>query len=164
MATTYSLGVSNTTAWTTGPLPVKLGLSTNYAVTRDDAEHVVIKNKTASLDQQEAIAFRSRREKKVGPDNIPVYYPGTVQDAVLYSINIQDILRATKDDGSFEDNPIEMWLTVKHTINGVNTQVPVSGHSYIYQVLMRLIGACFKDDGTERFDDFAKGAIEPTAD
>lgn len=164
MATTYSLGVSNTTPWTTGPLPIKMGLQSNYATTRDDAGLVILKNKTSMLDQQEAVVIKARKEPKVRGLEIPVYNPKKVQDAVVYTIDLQDIVRATKDDGTVEDNPIHAWLNIAHTIDGVNTAVPENGHSFVYQVLMRLLGACFRDDGTERFDEFAKGAIFPTAD
>jgi hypothetical protein len=160
----YSLGVTNTQLSTATITPVALGLVSNYAKTTDSAELARIKNKTASLDQQELITYRSRSIAKVGPD-IPVYYPATVQDAVLYSVNVQDILRETKEDGSIADHPIEMWLTVKHDVSAAWTESEgASDPSYVGLVLRRLLGACYTDAGVERFDDLAKSALVPTND
>lgn len=164
MATTYSFGVSNTAASANTLAPIKLGMATNYAKTTDEPDLARVKNKTTALDQQEMISYRARAIKKVGPV-IPVYYPGPVQDGVLYSIDIQDVLRETRDDGTVIDHPVEMWLTIKHDVAAAWTASGTSASpSYVGQVLARLLGACFTEAGAERFDALAKSALVPTAD
>lgn len=160
---TYSLGVTNTTPQSSGVTPIALGLVTNYAKTSDEPTVATLKNKTAALDQQEMITFRSRPIKKVGPD-IPVYYPAPVQDGVLYSINLQNVLRETTSAGEVIDHPIEMWLTVKHDINSAWTASSALSPSFVAQELVRLLGACYDDNGAERFDSLAKSALIPVAD
>lgn len=164
MATTYSFGVTNTTASTHTLAPIALGMSTNYAKTVDEPDLARVKNKTAALDQQEMISYRARAIKKVGPV-IPVYYPGPVQDGVLYSIDIQCILRETRDDGTIIDHPCEAWLTIKHDVAAAWTANGTSASpSYVGQVLARLNGACYTNAGAERFDALAKSALVPTSD
>jgi hypothetical protein len=110
------------------------------------------------------VSYRSRPIKKVGPD-IVVYNPGAVQDGVLYSIDVQMILRESRSDGTIIDHPIEAWLTVKHDVAAAWTNVDSTSHeSYVGHVVKRLLGACYTDNGTERFDDLAKSALVPTND
>jgi hypothetical protein len=164
MATTYSFGVTNTTASSATLAPVALGMVSNYAKTMDEPTESRVKNKTTSLEQQEMVTYKSRSIKKVGP-KIPVYHPSDVQDGVLYSINIQDILRETRDSGIVIDHPIEMWLTVKHDVAAAWTASASGTYpSYVGQVLRRLLGACYTDDGDERFDSLAKSALVPDED
>lgn len=163
MSTTYSFGFTNSTPSTASLTPIAVGAVTNYAKTKDDPEVAVIKNRTTELDQQEAITYRSRPIPKVGPD-IPVYNPAKVQDGVLYSVNVQDILRETREDGTIYDHPIEMWLTVKHDVSSAWTTPNPSGVSRVGEVLRRLLGGCYTDGGKERFDALAKSALIPSED
>lgn len=164
VVTTYSFGVGNDTASEHTIAPIALSTVTNYAKTVDTPELARIKNKTTSLEQQEMISYRSRPIKKVGPD-IVVYNPGPVQDGVLYSIDLQMILRESRSDGTIIDHPIEAWLTVKHDVAAAwTTPNSTTGESYVGHVAKRLLGACYTDDGDERFDDLAKSALVPTND
>lgn len=164
MATTFTFGFTNTTASTATLAPIKLGMVTNYAKTTDDPEKAVLKNKTSALDQQEAVTYRSRPIDKVAP-KIPVYNPATVQDGVLYSVDVQDIMRETRDDGTIIDHPIEVWITIKHDVCPEWTRIPaLETQSKVGACVMRLLGACYDDSGVERYDALAKSALIPAAD
>jgi hypothetical protein len=165
MSVTYSLGVSNTTPSLSELAPTQLGLASNYGKKQDDAGVTVISNRTAATDQQEVITVKSRSISKVGAKAVKVYNPAKVQDAVLYSVDLQNVLRATDSDtGSVVDDPLEIWITVKHSVNPIWTTPDANGVSFVGQELRRCLGAFFTNTGSERFADLARGITIPTSD
>lgn len=162
MATTYSFGVSNTTASTATLAPIKLGLLTNYGKIIDEPTESRLTNSGSALLQDEYITYNCKRT--IPKFNVPNYNPGPVKDGLLYSLDYQVILRETRDDGTVIDHPIRIKTSVMHDIAAPWTVVPGGGSSYVKQAFLRAISGFFHDDGTERFNDIAKSALVPTAD
>lgn len=163
MATTYSFGVTNTTASSATKAPIALGLSSNYSMVTEQPDEVVLTNKTASLNQDEYITLRSRRIKGVDP-KIPILNPGPVKDAIMVGSELQCVLRETRDDGTVIDHPCVVWINGKFDIAAPWTDVPAGGSSYFQQAVMRLIGSFYTNAGSERWHDMAKKALQPVAD
>lgn len=159
MAKVSSFNFTNTTANAnvTSIKPVKLGLTTNYALTEDEPASCVENNKTCPLDQPEITSFRCRDIPKVN-SVIPNQYPAPVSDGVQYIITVDELL-STRDDaiGYRVDDPIVASLTIRHTKSGNITA------EHIQTVINRLLGACYKEDGTSRFDDLMRSALKPVA-
>lgn len=162
MATTYSLGVSNTTASTATLAPIKLGLLTNYGKIIDEPDESRLTNSGSALLQDEYLTYTCKRTTP--KFNVPNYNPGPVKDGLLYGLDHQMILRETRDDGTIIDHPIRIKVSIMHDIAAPWTVVPSGGMSYVKAVLLRTIGGLFHDDGTERFNDIAKSALVPTSD
>jgi hypothetical protein len=159
MAKTSSWGFSNTTGSTHKTItPVALGLVTNYALADDQADAVVLDNKTAPLDQQETITFRYREIPKVNT-NVTVQYPAPVTVGCQYIVSLEEVLKTEDASVGYRvDDPIVAQLTIRH---------PKSGNissSHIETILTRLVGALYADDGTCRINDLMRSALKPVSD
>jgi len=139
--------------------PKVLGLTTNYAVTADTANDAVLSNKTAPVDAEEIVSYRSRTVSQINTQ-LNIQNPAKVSGGIQYSINIEDTLVTTdSDDSSFRvDEPIVATLSIRHGKSGNITNAIVA------QVVNRLISACLREDGTWRFDDLMRSAERPVAD
>jgi len=159
MAKTSTFGYSNKEAGTNTVTPLKLGLTTNYALMRDSADVVDLNNKTAPIDQEEIISFRSREVQNI-PSTVTVNHPSTVKKGMEYGIKIEEVLKTVDStDASFEvDDPITMTLAIRHKKSGYVTGAVVA------EVFLRMVSSLMKEDGTWRFDDLMRSAERPVED
>jgi hypothetical protein len=128
-------------------------------VTTDTASAAVLNNKTAPVDVEEIISYKSRDIQRVDTD-LNIQYPSPVQKGIQYTVMVEDTLTTTDTaDASFRvDEPIVAYLTVRHGKSGNITGDIVS------QVFQRLISALMREDGTWRFDDLMRSAERPVID
>jgi hypothetical protein len=160
MARTSSFGYTNTTASTTVTvIPIKEKLTSNYAVKQDTADTTVLNNKTAPVDVEEIITFRSRDLKQVN-SSLNIQYPSPVKSGIQYQVVVEDTLSTTDTaDADFRvDEPIVAQLTIRHPKSGN------IGNTQVAAVVLRLISACMREDGSWRFDDLMRSAERPVAD
>jgi hypothetical protein len=159
MARTSSFGFTNTTAGSNTVTPLKLGLTSNYALARDNDDVVDLNNKTAPISQEELITFRSRKVKDI-PTQITVNNPAPVKEGIEYGIKLEEILQTVDSgDASFVvDDPITCTVTFRHKRSGYVT------NQHVATVFLRAISSLMKEDGTWRFDDLMRSAERPIAD
>lgn len=146
---------------------IGLDMATDYARVTDEPTEAKVSNKTATLEQPEVITYKANPINKVNV-NLSVRNPSPVQDGVLYSVRVETIDRVTVGTDTI-DEPIAMWLTVKHPMsnNWDNAKVAT--------VFKRLCSALIKDQtstGTAaevtsaewRFEDLMRSALMPVED
>lgn len=150
---------TNTAASTNSLVPPAMELTENYSIDVDNSDLCVLENLTTPIDAQERIAFRSKLIPEVN-NNLNIQYPGPVKKGIVYTIEVQETLSTTDtEDASFRvDDPIVMYLTVRHSRSGVITEQKIA------EVFKRLAGCIFKADGTTRFGDLMRGAEKPAVD
>jgi hypothetical protein len=135
--------------------PNDLKLVGSYARVEDEADVCVLSNKTAPLDQGELITFRANTLDKVSTSQT-VQYPTAVRNGVQYVIKAEEILRTVDDSGNIvSDEPVVAYLTIRHQCS---THITAD---LVNQVVLRVLGACYKEDGTNRFDDLMRSALVP---
>lgn len=159
MAKVSAFGFTNTTAGSHNITPPALGLTSNYALAEEDANNAILNNKTAPIDAEEIVTFRSRGIAQVNTD-LNIQYPSKVKSGIQYQVQVEDVLMTTdSDDASFRvDEPIVALLTIRHPKSGnINSQI-------IGTVVNRLLACLMKADGTWRFDDLMRGAERPVVD
>jgi hypothetical protein len=137
--------------------PVDLKPTQLYAKTEDEATIVELKNKTAALDQGEILSYGCQPIKSVSTKN-KVVNPGKISDGVQYQVRLDEVLRTTDSFGNVVDEPIVMYLTIRHPLSSNITP------AHIGTVMTRLCGASMKEDGSFRFDDLMLSALAPVAD
>lgn len=156
MATTYSWGYSNSTPSEKTATVQNLGSYSNYGRVQDEPTVCELSNKTSPLDQPEEMFYKARQEK-VSTSNLT--NPPKSRDGVYYSVTVKDILRATLDDGTEYDHPIDCIVAFRHDTahNWTDDQVA--------HVLARALGALYNetDDGW-RFKDLQRSALAPIED
>jgi hypothetical protein len=159
MAKVSAFGFTNTGSSTHDVTPVALGLTSNYAVMGETANESVLNNKTAPIDAEELVTFRSRPLPQVNT-NLTIQHPSPVRAGIQYQIQVENVLTTTDTaDASFRvDEPIVTLLTIRHPKSG-----NITG-AIIAQELYRIIGCLQKADGTWRFDDLMRGAERPIVD
>jgi hypothetical protein len=159
MARTSTFGFTNVTDATSTITPKKLKLTSNYALVDADANNAVLNNKTAPIDAEEVVTFRSRNIAQVNTD-LNIQNPSKVSAGIQYQIQVEDTLVTTdSDDAAFRvDEPIVALLTIRHPRSGNIT------NSQVATVVNRLISCLVREDGTWRFDDLMRGAERPIAD
>lgn len=160
MSKQSSFGFTNNEASTQAINPIELDPVSKYARLIDDADHVRLSNKTAPIDQKELIDIRSQSTSSVNTA-IAVQNPAPVKDAIRYTVKLDEVLRTVDGEGSNQlviDNPITMNLTICHETSGNITS------EVLEKVFLRLIGFFRRADGTYRFDDLMRGALEPVTD
>lgn len=159
MSKVSAFGFTNATAGSNTLTPLALGLTTNYAVKADTATEAVLNNKTAPIDVEELVSYRSRDIQTVNT-NLNIQYPSPVKSGIQYQIAVEDTLSTTDTvDADFRvDEPIVMTLTVRHPKSGN------IGNTQVATVFTRLISALMKTDGTWRFDDLMRSAERPVSD
>lgn len=157
MSLTTKNGCTNTTANTHTLTPIDLGLTTNYSGGFEDGSYIM-NNKTNPLDQGERLTYRYQELSKVSTSQ-PIAYPSKMKNGMQYVIKLEEILRTTDADGEIvQDEPLVMYLTVRHQRTGTITAAHVDA------ALARLLGEIIKDDGTSRFGDMMRGAIQPVTE
>jgi len=159
MSKTSQFGFTNTTAGSHDVTQVALGLTTNYAVSTESADVAVLNNKTAPIDTEEIVTFRSRDIQQVNT-NLNIQFPSPVRKGIQYQVMVEDTLSTTDSvDADFRvDEPIVAQLTIRHPKSGNITNALVG------QVFTRLISAVMKSDGTWRFEDLMRQAERPVVD
>jgi hypothetical protein len=157
MSKTSSFKFTNTTDSTVDITPKQLDVVDNYAVERDTARAAILNNKTAPIDAQELIEYRSALIAEVNND-LNIQNPARVGKGIIYSVQVQDTLVTEDSDTDFRvDEPIVATLQVRHPRSG-----NISG-SIVGDVVTRLISACRYADGSWRFDDLMRSAERPVA-
>jgi hypothetical protein len=136
-----------------------IGITTNYASIQEDSSTAVLNNKTAPIDAEEIVTYRSKNLPKVDT-GLNIQYPSPVKTGIQYQIMVEDTLSTTDNaDPSWRvDEPIIAQLTIRHPRSGNIT------NDIIGQVVTRLVSAAMKADGTWRFDDLMRGAEKPVID
>lgn len=158
MAKSSSFGFTNTTAGTHDVDQIALGLTTNYALTSDQANNVVLNNKTAPIDQEEIVTVRSGNIDIKSKANI--VYPAPVKTGMEYGVRLDEVLSTTDSaDPSYRvDEPIICSITFRHPKSGNIT------NDIVAQVFQRAISTLMKADGTWRFADLMRSAERPIVD
>lgn len=156
MPKTSSFGYTNITENTVSVKPIDLKVVTNYAKVEDEADVVVLSNKTAPLDQGELVTYRANPLEKVSSTQI-VQNPAPVRNGIQYVIKVEEILRTIDSvTGKVVDEPVVAYLTIRHQVSGNVTPAIVT------ETVKRCLGACMRTDGTWRFDDLMRSALSPT--
>lgn len=141
--------------------PYAVAPVTNFAKVVDEAEQVVLTNKTCPLDQPEQLTYTCKKLDRV-TSTIELQHPLSVRNGVQYVVKVEEVLRQKDTDGNIiSDEPIVMYLTVRHQLTGNIS------NNVIEKVLKRLVGACYKDsDNTmaPRFEDLMRSALVPVTD
>lgn len=159
MAKTSTFGFTNNSDSTNTLTMKALGLTSNYAVATESADEARLNNKTAPIDLEELISFRSRKIPIVNTD-LNIQYPSKIKAGIQYQVMVEDTLSTTDSaDADFRvDEPIVAQLTIRHPKSG-----NVSG-AKVGEVVLRLVSSCIKGDGTWRFDDLMRQAERPVVD
>jgi hypothetical protein len=159
---------TNTTAGDQKVLPIALDMSSDYARVADEPNLCRVTNKTASLEQPELVTYRCNLIDRVST-SIPVVNPAKSSRGVQYVVKLETVDRQTQADGSFIDEPITATLTIRHPMSNNWSNGKIAAQ------LMRLVGACMKDQtttGTEasttdsnwRFEDLMRSGLAPVED
>lgn len=169
MATTYAFAGTNTTASTATLAPIKLGLATNYgeSVPKNSTRTpgvIYLKNGTTGTNIDELVKVKCKPVSSVQNLKIPVRYPVPVKDGVMIEAEIQNILRETRDDGTIFDHPAIAKLSVVTDVSAPFYDFTALQHSFVEELVLRLLGALHHNDGTERYVEYAQGLIKPSAD
>lgn len=150
-------GFTNVGACTFNITPVDLAPVSNYAKITDEPTVAVMSNKTTPLDQGELLTYRCNDVDHVSTSQ-SIQNPAPVRNGVQYVVKLEEILRTTTDDGTIVcDEPVVAYLTIRHQKSGNITSALVE------QIVKRLLGACYYENGTARFDDLMRSALVPTA-
>jgi hypothetical protein len=159
MAKQSSFGFTNTSAGTHDVDQIALGLTQNYSLAQDGADVVKMNNKTAPIDVEEIIAFRSRALAGMNTE-VNIQYPSPIKNAIEYSVRVDDTLSTTDTtDASFRvDEPIVCSIAFRHPKSG-----NITG-AHVATVFTRAISALMKADGSWRFDDLMRSAERPVVD
>lgn len=158
MANTSSFSFTNTTASSNTITPVEIGEKTNYAEVADQPQEHVRSNITCALDQGELLTIRCNPLDRISTTQ-KIQYPYTVKDGVQYVVKLEEILRTVNSAGDIVgDEPIVAYITIRHQKTANITS------SIIDTIVKRLLGACYKSDGTPRWNDLMRSALEPTSD
>jgi hypothetical protein len=159
MSKVTAFGYSNTADSANTVTLKALGVVSNYALTRDVADVVTLSNKTAPIDQEEIIEFRSRTNGDV-KTSLNIQHPAKVTNAVEYSVRNDAVLTTTEStDPDFRvDEPIVCTIAIKHPRSGNITEQLVLQH------VLRTVSSLFKADGTTRIGDLMRSAERPVAD
>lgn len=159
MALVTQFGYTNNSDQTFSVDIAKIEAKSNYGLITEEPNRCVISNRTTPLGLGEQISYTYQKIPKVSTDQ-DILYPATVKNGVQYSVRVEEILSTTDTvDPSFRvDEPIVAWLTIRHPLSSRITE------SVLTEVLSRLTGACYKDDGTTRFGDMMRSSLQPTED
>lgn len=156
MAKVSQFGFTNTTDSANSITMKALGLTSNYALTEEDATNAILSNTTAPLDAEEIVTFRTRKINQVNTDLV-IQNPPKVSSGVQYQVQLEDVLVTTDSaDPSFRvDEPIVALLTIRHPKSANFTDANVA------TIVTRLVSCLMKSDGTWRFSDLMRGAERP---
>jgi hypothetical protein len=113
-------------------------------------------NKTAPIDAEELVQFRSRNLDEIS-SFAHIENPSPVKNGMEYSLRLDEVLSITdSNDASYRvDEPIICTVTFRHARNGLIT------NSVIGEVFLRAISSLMKTDGSWRFEDLMRSAERP---
>jgi hypothetical protein len=159
MAKVSGFTFTNTTAGSNTVTPIALGLTSNYAVSADTANQAILNNKTAGIDSQELVSFRTLNLRDVS-NNLDIRNPAPVKSGIQYGVQVEETLVTTDTtDATYRvDEPIVVSVNIRHPKSGNITSAIVA------QAFLRTISCLMKTDGTWRFDDLMRSAERPIAD
>jgi hypothetical protein len=156
---TSSWGYTNNVDSAATITPKALGLKSNYAVVTDTSNEVVLVNTTTPIDQTEVVTLRHSVIPKVNTSStLPVPNPAPVKTGVSYQVQSEVTLRTTGDDGSITDHPIVFYTSIRHERSGDLTAAVVQ------EAFIRHISCFLKNDGTYRFNELMRSALQPATD
>lgn len=158
MAITSTFGYTNTSTTSRAYDDYTLGITTNYGLKEDEPDRVIVDNNRAPMDQAEIVTYQGMPIPRVNTTKYLVNnHPSGIPGGVQYVIKVEELL-STRDSatGSRIDEPIVMYLTVKHPRSGNITS------TIITEVFNRLKGALMLSDGTYRWDDLMRLSMKPT--
>jgi hypothetical protein len=161
MAKTSAFGFTNILDNAASIVLKSLGLVTNYSLSSDQADNVVLNNKTAPIDTEEIVSLRSRDIQSVNTP-LNIQFPGKVKTGIEYSVRVDAVLSTTdSDDASFRvDEPMTCVITFRHPKSGNITE------AHVLTLLTRALSALHKD-GTNagwRIGDLMRSAERPVTD
>lgn len=130
---------------------------TNYARIEDEPTVAVVSNVTCPIDQGELLTYRCNEVDHVSTSQ-KVRNPAKVQDGIQYVVKLEDIFRTSLATGDIVDEPVVAYITIRHPRSSNITK------DIVDSMFARLIGACYKADGTTRFNDLMRSALMPTTD
>jgi hypothetical protein len=159
MSKTTQFAFTNTAEGAASVSKVTLGLLSNYAITADTADQAVLNNKTAPIDAQEILSYRSRNVAQVN-HSLNIQNPAKVRSGIQYGVQLEATAVTTDtDDATFRvDEPIVVSLTIRHPKSGNITNALVG------EAVKRTISACMRDDGSWRFDDLMRSSERPVVE
>jgi hypothetical protein len=131
---------------------------TNYATEDVQSTTATLNNKTAPIDAEERVIYKSYPISNVR-HGLNIQHPSNIPGGILYRVEVQDTLVTEDSATDFRvDEPIVAALSISHPRSGNITGALVA------QVVTRLISACKYDAGDWRFDDLMRMAERPVAD
>jgi hypothetical protein len=159
MAKVSAFGFTNATDSSNEITLKALGLTGNYALTAEDANNAILSNRTAPLDAEEIVTFRTRNIASVNTD-LNIQNPAKVKSGIQYQVQLEDTLVTTDtEDATFRvDEPVVALLTIRHPRSGNIAE------EHVKQVVTRLFSCLVKNDGSWRISDLMRGAERPIAD
>jgi hypothetical protein len=135
-----------------------LGLTTNYAIVKDEPNEVRLDNRTADIDQQELISYRVKKISTVN-SGLNIQHPALEKGGVQYAVQIEETVREIAPDGTYWDRPVVMYLTIRHPLSGAVT------NNVLAETFERLLSSIRKEsDNSYRFVDLMRGALRPQQD
>lgn len=156
---TSTFGYTNTSTSTRSYDDYQIGIITNYGLKEDEPTRVILDNRDAPIDQAELITYQGQRLKNVsnGCNNNYPPVPGDIP-GISYVVKVEELLSTVDSEtGMRVDEPITMYITVKHPISGNFTSTQIT------EVFNRLKGALMNDDGTYKWSDLMRHCFKPTA-
>jgi hypothetical protein len=138
---------------------ILLGLVSNYAVTTDTADTAVLNNKTAPVDAEEIVTFRTRNIPNI-KTNLNIQNPAAVKAGVWYAVDVEDTLvtEDTADPSYRVDYPTGVTIAFKHPRSGDITP------AHVEELLARAVSALRNADGSWKFADLMRGSERPIVD
>lgn len=158
MALSSSFGFTNETAsW--GVTPSIMEVVTGFGTKVDDPEEYSCTNSECPVDQQELVTFQCKEVKNIA-SKLGNQYPPEVQGGVQYVIRLDELLKTTSstDDSFRVDDPIVMYLTVRHPLTSRITT------AHLKTLMQRLLGSMLDSNGEFRYEDLMKSALRPAGE
>lgn len=135
---------------------------TGYALVKDEPDECGLINDDSALDVGEMLTYSATKVGNIA-SKLDNQYPPAVGGGVQYVVRLDEQLMLTSStDASFKEIlPVTAYVTIRHPRSGEISQNDID------TIFKRLIGACYKYDGTTlstRFGDLMKSALKPTVD
>lgn len=158
MALSGSLGFTNVTSAVADVTPTKIDYATDYAVTTDDPQKVVMKNITSPIDQIETITYQSQELNVINQEEKNAN-PPKVAGGRLITVKVEDKMRvtSTSDDTFIVDYPCSCSISFRFSKTQYITAATLE------TLLKRAIGALQDpSDASFRLDELMMLQLNPT--
>lgn len=134
--------------------PTVLNLFSEYA-SEATPGGTVYKNLTGPISCQERLTIKASSGQKVKLKR-PIAFPPKVNQGVMYSIQLEDILSTTdSEDATFRvDNALAVTITVRHDESDYITA------EHVEAAISRALGGFYYSDGTTRIPRLMKLATQ----